>query len=263
MTTVRVRALPQVARRVPAAGLVEGALTFRRLPSAMTTFVVEHPEATFLVDPGFCRDAHLRVLPELPTVLRPLITPPRSTISTAEGLELRPLRRTPDFALPTHAHWDHVCGLHDLTDLPVRLHRVEREWVLTGTDPPVGGVRGALTDGRPVLDYELDGPPVSTFTSSHDLFGDGSVMIVDLAGHTPGSVGVLARTSSGPVLLAGDAAWHAEQVERLRQKPSIPGEFVDADRDAAFATLHRLHLARHALRVIPTHDHDAVDGLCG
>ncbi|MET4166447.1 MULTISPECIES: MBL fold metallo-hydrolase [Gordonia] len=48
-------------------------------------------------------------------------------------------------ALPTHAHWDHVCGLHDLTDLPVRLHRVEREWVLTGTDPPVGGVRGALS----------------------------------------------------------------------------------------------------------------------
>ncbi|MDT0222905.1 MBL fold metallo-hydrolase [Gordonia sp. AC31] len=261
--TVRVRALPQVARRVPLAGLVEGARTLRRASSAMTTFVVEHPEATFLVDPGFCRDAHHRVLPELPTILRPLITPPRSTVSTADGLELRPLHRSPDFALPTHAHWDHVCGLLDLPGLPVWLPRAEREWILAGSRPPVGGVRAALTDGRPILDYELDGPPVSTFAASHDLFGDGSVVVVDLGGHPPGSVGVLARTSSGPVLLAGDAAWHFEQVARLRQKPSIPGEFVDDNRDAAFAMLHRLHLARHTVRVIPTHDHDAVGALCG
>jgi len=67
----------------------------------------------------------------------------------------------------------------------------------------VGGVRDSL-EGRTTIDYELDGPPVLTFTRSHDLFGDGSVVLVDLAGHTPGSVGVLLHTSAGPVLLAGD-----------------------------------------------------------
>ncbi|MDL9947433.1 MBL fold metallo-hydrolase [Gordonia sp. ABSL11-1] len=261
--TVTIRALPQVTRRVPAMGVVEGAAPVRRLGSALTSFVVEHPAATFLVDPGFCRQARDRVLPELPFLTRTVVTPPRTTVSTVDGLIARPSIRRPEFALPTHAHWDHLCGLLDLPGVPVLLRDTEHAWILDGVRPPAGGVRPTLTDGRPVRTYCLDGPPVSTFTASHDLFDDGSVVLVDLAGHTPGSVGVLARTARGWVLLAGDAAWHHEQVDRLRQKPAFPGEFVDDDRDAAFATLHRLHLARHHIRVVPTHDSSVTMHLCG
>ena len=96
-----------------------------------------------------------------------------------------------------------------------------------------GRVRDSL-EGRTTIDYDLDGPPVLTFTRSHDLFGDGSVVLVDLAGHTPGSVGVLLHTSAGPVLLAGDAAWHTYQVEDIRQKSSYPGGLADEDRAEAF-----------------------------
>jgi glyoxylase-like metal-dependent hydrolase (beta-lactamase superfamily II) len=223
----------------------------------MTTFTVEHPDATFLVDPSYCRQAPARALAEIPGLLRHLVTPPPDTIATIDALAGAPLSRAPDFALPTHAHWDHVCGLLDLPGLPVHLRASEHDWILDGTRPPAGGVRPALTDGRPVVRYDLDGPPVATFTSSRDLFADGSVVLVDLTGHTPGSIGILARTRNGWVLLAGDAAWHCEQVGRLRQKPALPGYFADSDRDAAFATLHRLHLARHRARIVPTHDHDA------
>lgn len=96
-----------------------------------------------------------------------------------------------------------------------------------------------------------------TFTRSHDLFGDNSVVMVDLAGHTPGSVGMLAHTARGWVLIAGDAAWHRLQIDNVRQKSSYPGNFADEDRDETFRTLHRLHLARHAVTIIPTHDHQA------
>ena len=44
-----------------------------------------------------------------------------------------------DFAMPTHAHWDHVCGLLDFPGLPVHLHRAEHEWVSSGPVAPVGG----------------------------------------------------------------------------------------------------------------------------
>ncbi|MDR3661143.1 MAG: MBL fold metallo-hydrolase, partial [Mycobacterium sp.] len=163
-------------------------------------------------------------------------------------------------ALPTHAHWDHICGLLDLPDLPVRLHRMERDWVMTGPVAPVGGVRDSLA-GRTTATYELDGPPVLTFTRSHDLFGDGSVVLVDLAGHTPGSVGVLLHTRDGWVLLAGDAAWHTHQIEDVRQKASYPGGLADADRAETFRTLHRLHAVRHRVTVVPAHDHDAAVAL--
>jgi glyoxylase-like metal-dependent hydrolase (beta-lactamase superfamily II) len=166
----------------------------------------------------------------------------------------------PDFALPTHAHWDHVCGLLDLPELPVHLHARERDWVMAGAVAPVGGVRDSLRD-RPTVTYDLDGPRVLTFARSHDVFGDGSVVLVDLAGHTPGSVGVLLHTREGWSLLAGDAAWHTYQVEDIRQKSSYPGGIADVDRDEAFRTLHRLHAAKDRVTVVPTHDHQAAQSL--
>ncbi|MFI6865817.1 MBL fold metallo-hydrolase [Nocardia sp. NPDC050406] len=258
--TVRVTALPQTPRSVPTAIIVEGVYTPRHVTNALTTFVVEHPDATFLLDPSVCVDVEQRALAQLPTVLRALVRPPSSTLPTTTALRREPSLPTPDFALPTHAHWDHVCGLLDLPGLPVHLHRTEHQWIGTGAVPPAGGVRDALLD-RPIVEYELDGPPVLTFTRSHDLFGDGSVVLVDLAGHTPGSIGVLAHTARGWVLLAGDAAWHTEQVDRIRQKASFPGNFVDNDRDEAFKALHRLHVARHFATIVPTHDHAASEHL--
>ena len=127
---------------------------------------------------------------------------------------------------------------------------------MTGQVAPVGGVRDSLSD-RETIVYDLDGPPVLTFTRSHDLFGDGSVVMVDLAGHTPGSIGLLLHTVDGWVLLAGDAAWHTQQIDHIRQKSSYPGGIADVDRDEAFRTLQRLHASRHRVTVVPTHDHVA------
>ncbi|MEC3917627.1 MBL fold metallo-hydrolase [Nocardia sp. CDC160] len=258
--TVTVTALAQVPRTVSTAVVVEGVFTPPRIGSSLASFVIQHPDATFIVDPSVCIDAEHRAIAQLPGVFRWAVRPPADTIPTITALGAETGLPALDFALPTHTHWDHVCGLLDMPGLPVHLHRTERQWISAGPVAPAGGVRDALVD-RPIVEYELDGPPVLTFTHSHDLFGDGSVVLVDLAGHTPGSVGVLAHTDRGWVLLAGDAAWHALQVEKIRQKSSFPGVFVDADRELTFKTLHRLHLAQKVLRVIPTHDHDAAQHL--
>ncbi|WP_067687143.1 MBL fold metallo-hydrolase [Nocardia jejuensis] len=254
--TVKITTLEQAPRSVPTAAVVEGTFTPRRVDNSLNTFVVQHPRATFLVDPAVCLDAEERAIAQLPAVLRGVVRPPADTLATITALQREPALPTADFALPTHAHWDHVCGLLDMPGLPVHLHGVEHRWISHGEVAPVGGVRDALVD-RPLIDYELDGPPILTFTRSHDLFGDGSIVLVDLAGHTPGSVGILAHTENGWVLLAGDAAWHNLQIEGVRQKSSFPGGFADEDRDKTFRTLHRLHLARHLVTIVPTHDHSA------
>ena len=251
---VTVTALPQVPRPVPTAAIVEGTFAPARVENSLTSFLVAHPEATFIVDPAVCVDVERRAITQLPAVLRVAVRPPAGTIPTITALNRLPEPPRLDFALPTHAHWDHVSGLLDLPDLPVRLHRREHDWIGTGAIAPVGGVRDSLR-GRPVSDYDLDGPPVLTFTASHDLFGDHSVILVDLAGHTPGSVGVLAHTARGWILIAGDAAWHHLQIDKVRQKAGYPGNLVDEDREETFRTLQRLHLVRHAVKIIPTHDH--------
>jgi glyoxylase-like metal-dependent hydrolase (beta-lactamase superfamily II) len=254
--TVTVTALAQAPRSVPTPAVVEGRFSPRRITNALTAFVVRHPEAHFIVDPGYCLDAEHRALSQLPAVLRPAVRPPADTIATITALRDRPDLPALDFALPTHAHWDHMCGLLDLPGLPVHMHSTEYRWISEGPIAPAGGVRDSLRE-RTVVRYDLDGPPILTFTRSHDLFGDGSVVLVDLPGHTPGSIGILAHTDRGPVLLAGDAAWHHLQIDTIRQKSSYPGNFADDDREQTFRTLHRLHRARDAATIIPTHDHDA------
>jgi glyoxylase-like metal-dependent hydrolase (beta-lactamase superfamily II) len=257
-TTVGVTALKQVPQSVPTGLVVEGRRHPRRIDNTLASFVVTHREATFIVDPSVCVDAETRAVAQLPTFLRVAVSPPKNVVPTVAALEETTAGL--DFALPTHAHWDHVCGLLDLPNLPVHLHARERDWVMTGAVAPVGGVRDSLRD-RPTVTYELDGPPVLTFTSSHDLFGDGSVVLVDLGGHTPGSVGVLLHTPEGWSLLAGDAAWHTYQIEDIRQKASYPGGIADVDRDEAFRTLHRLHAVKDRVTVVPTHDHQAAQSL--
>lgn len=256
-TTVELTVLAQNAKSVPTAAIVEGLFAPRRIDSAMTAFVVRHPTATFLVDPGICVDVQDRAVVELPQILRLAVTPPKDVLDIRESLHRSGIEANAiDFALPTHLHWDHIAGLLDLPGLALRLHRPEHAWAMAGPVAPVGGVRRAVRE-RPLDFYDLDGPPVLTFAGSHDLFGDGAVVLVDLSGHTPGSIGLLLRTEHGPVLLAGDAIWHNLQTEELRQKSGYPGMLADNDRTETWRTVHRLHAIRGAVRIIPSHDHRA------
>ncbi|WP_245848709.1 hypothetical protein [Mycobacterium palustre] len=106
--TVTVTALPQVPRPVPTATVVEGTFAPARVENSLTSFVVEHPEATFIVDPAVCTDVQHRAIAQLPAALRVAVRPPAATIPTVTALNRLPERPRLDFAVPTHAHWDHV-----------------------------------------------------------------------------------------------------------------------------------------------------------
>jgi glyoxylase-like metal-dependent hydrolase (beta-lactamase superfamily II) len=45
-----------------------------------------------------------------------------------------------------------------------------------------------------------------------DVYGDGSVVMLDMPGHTPGHYSLLVRLRSGPVLLSGDLYHFTAQV---------------------------------------------------
>lgn len=254
--TVRLRALPQLPRTIPTATAAEGVRSPARLRLGLRTFVLEHPTATVLIDPSIGSAIRTRTLASMPTPLRLAVTPPADILSTMEALHRAGIDPSSlDFALPTHLHWDHVSGLLDLPGLETQVHAPDWAWLMAPGPSPVAGVRPALQE-RSIQQYALDGPPVLTFAASRDLFADGSVLIVDLAGHTPGSVGFLLNTEQGRVLIAGDAAWHHLQVEHAAQKAAYPGVLADEDREETYRSLLRLHLVRDRVKVLPTHDYD-------
>lgn len=65
----------------------------------------------------------------------------------------------------------------------------------------------------------LENAKTVKFTGSHDVFGDGTVMIIDTPGHTPGhTVLQLELENAGTVLLSGDL-YHLHEA---REKRTIP-----------------------------------------
>ncbi len=259
-TTVRLTILRQAVSTVPAPLVIEGSFRPLMVPMSMTTFLVEHPRGRFLVDPAMCADVHTQVVPLLPRALRRLVAPPKPVLGLGEALADAGHNVTDvDFVLPTHLHWDHIAGLLDLpAAVPVRATDAEYAEAERTT------VTESLLRPHPFDPYVLDGPPVLTFTASCDLFGDGSIILVDLAGHTPGSVGILlALNDDRRVLLAGDAVWHSRQITLIREKAPFPGNLVDHDRDGTFDAIHRLHALPRHVHTIPAHDYTVIDTRCG
>lgn len=109
----------------------------------------------------------------------------------------------------------------------------------------------------------IDG--MGAFGCGHDLFGDGSLFVIELPGHAAGHVGLLAQTSDGPLFLVGDACWSSRAYRENRMPSALVWKLLqNGDREAYAATLASLHdlsRARPDLRIVPCHCGDALAAL--
>lgn len=164
--------------------------------------------------------------------------------------------------VPTHAHLDHIGGVLDLPEVPVWVTNEEATLIERGrhavTEEVVPAHAEALTDQLQPISF-TDGP-YEIFERHADLFGDGSVVVVPMPGHTVGSVGVFFTLPDGRrVFHVGDAVNDRVQVERLRGRTAAMRR-TDSDRAAADANVARLHgLARKdpTLLILPAHERAA------
>ncbi|NTW02245.1 MAG: MBL fold metallo-hydrolase [Oscillochloris sp.] len=161
----------------------------------------------------------------------------------------------------SHFHADHVAGLRDFPGVP-----------LIATAPAlesIAGLRGLAALRRAHIPALLPddlaervcalpafaGPPLPYLGPSHDLFGDGSLLLVALPGHARGQIGALVQTATGPVFLAADGAWTSQAIREQRPPARITHLFVD-DPQALHLTLSNLAafaIACPEVRIIPTH----------
>ncbi|MBI3551064.1 MAG: N-acyl homoserine lactonase family protein [Elusimicrobia bacterium] len=99
--------------------------------------------------------------------------------------------------------------------------------------------------------------PFGAFDHGLDLFSDGSVVLVDLSGHTAGSMGAWVNLDSGAVLLAGDATWLLDNHQDL----AIPKETFIADLSSYWRRLYEMRSMQEAvtnLVIYPGHDLDVL-----
>jgi glyoxylase-like metal-dependent hydrolase (beta-lactamase superfamily II) len=127
----------------------------------------------------------------------------------------------------SHTHGDHVGNANLFSAATLYIQQAEYDAAF-GPDAAKFGFQPANYDKlRTSTTIKLHG--------DHDVFGDGSVMILSTAGHTPGHQSLLVRLPrTGVVVLSGDAAHFRDNFEH-RRVPSF-----NFDRDASVASMDKL-----------------------
>jgi glyoxylase-like metal-dependent hydrolase (beta-lactamase superfamily II) len=255
-------ALPAVkACWVESAGILEGT----SVGVTASILLIRHPAGDVIVDAGMSTrfEEEIRPYPWLMRFRLRLMVggllPSAPLPELLRGLGAEPRRL---LAIASHAHLDHIGGLLDLPPVPVLMPKEERSYLAGPDSWDIGFVMPAhaivLRDRT--VPFEFAAQRYEVFEQSFDLFRDGSVVLVPLFGHTPGSVGVFVNLSAEKRLLhIGDATDDVKGYEDNVGK-ALAMQQTDNDRERANAIvtrLHQLHTLLPALHILPAHGRSA------
>jgi glyoxylase-like metal-dependent hydrolase (beta-lactamase superfamily II) len=174
-----------------------------------TCYVVHHPKGILLWDLG------------LPGILKEggPITQDIFTVSLNETItdQLAELGLTPadvNYFAISHSHFDHIGQVDQVKGSTWLVHQTELDFMI----PPDGSA--PQTSADQVAQFSLfKDIKREAFTGEKDVFGDGSVVIFETPGHTPGHTSLqLKMPESGYVLLTGDL-YHRSESRPLTRVP--------------------------------------------
>lgn len=186
-----------------------------RLTLPVCVYLIEHPRGLILVDTGWCRDISPQgvydpkaVAGVLPAHLAALFHPyvPEG-MAVHEQLAARGIRPEDlECVLLTHLDADHVAGLRHVSGAR-RIVLPEDEYFWSCRTVYKARQPWSLWFDQPIERVFYRGSPLGPNRWAIDLFGDESVQLVNVPGHTDGQAAVIVRNGGRFVLLAADAAY--------------------------------------------------------
>ncbi|MDD5168576.1 MAG: MBL fold metallo-hydrolase [Syntrophales bacterium] len=163
----------------------------------------------------------------------------------------------------SHLHWDHAGGMRDFPDAHYIINRKEWDFAtrLTGMRLFKNAFIKEQFCGQ-ALDIELvetdPAKPLLTFPGSCDLFGDGSMLLVDLPGHSPGLMGLYLKMPSGRrFLFSADCFYFPEGMEQRIPKSGLMRALVSEGPEAAVSIekIYALKKSEPGIEIVGSHDH--------
>jgi N-acyl homoserine lactone hydrolase len=203
-------------------------------------YLIRHAQGWFLWDTGVA-DA-IAAMPDGQAPSDPRATHWRRPKTLAAQLgELGVQPSDIKYVAVSHTHPDHIGNVELFPQAMLLVQKAEYEW------PSPLGI-GRFKPEHPATRLEGD----------HDVFGDGSVVIIATPGHTPGHQSLLVKLpKAGAVLLSGDAVHFKDNWEHRR----VPAQ--NSDKDRTIASMQRMAdvMAKEQAQLWINHDKAQRDGL--
>jgi len=223
-----------------------GAYEGRQNEAADMCYLIRHPKGDLMWDAG---------LPDALNENAEGVTngPFHVSVPTTLASQLEAVGVVPadiEFFSISHSHFDHVGNAGMFAGSTFLVDSDERAYMFR--DEARANEQGFA------LVAPLEGAQTTEFDGDYDVFGDGSVMIVAMPGHTPGHTSLKVNLkNAGPVMLTGDL-YHLIESREKRIVPSF-----NTDEEETLASMDRFEAlaAETGARVIVQHSLEHMETL--
>lgn len=236
---------------------------------------IVHPvHGPMLLDTGYS-SRFFRETNQLPNALYRHITP---VVYKEEDSAVRFLARIglqPEdirYIILSHFHGDHIAGVRDFPE--AKMIYLPQAYDAVRSLGSLAAVRAGFLSGLLPEDFEARSLPVTgkakraenlpadfPFPEVYDLFGDGSILGVDVSGHAAGMMGLLLSTGRHDYFLCADAVWSSRAFREQRRPHALAG-IIMSDRGEYRRNFDRL-IAMHQrfphIRIVPSHCREALE----
>lgn len=166
-------------------------------------FLVVHGEETLLWDAGFSDST-----PSQPTVDEHGVTVEMPRKLKNQLADLGYAVEDIDYFAISHLHFDHIGNLPYFLNTNILIQEKELTAALSERSKGNAGYKRKLYEALP------SAPRLISLEGEHDVFGDGSVVLIPSPGHTEGSQVMRVNLRHyGPVIISGDALHFQEELE--------------------------------------------------
>jgi glyoxylase-like metal-dependent hydrolase (beta-lactamase superfamily II) len=234
--------------------------------------LITHPEhGAILYDTGYSSRFYQETR-NLPYRIYALTTPVYFQPEESASAQLQKFGITPkavNYIIVSHFHADHVGGLRDFPNAKficfesaytavknLRGIAATKAGFLPGLLPPDFADRTIFVETKRTIALPL----CDTFDTGLDLFGDGSLVAVELPGHVTGQLGLFfTDINEQSYFLIADACWLSRAYQEFIQPHPIASLIFASKHDYidTLQRIHQLHKLNPNLKIIPAHCADA------
>ena len=235
--------------------MLAGGSMFTPAKAMHNAVFIRHPKGNLLIDTGIGKDVDEQYK-DMPLWSQPIFAYTRGT-SAGDTLQSKGIAI--DRIILTHMHWDHASGIEEFPEAEVYTSKEEYQFAMSDNATAPAFLKSQYDGNILWKHFALAQKPYEIFAESLDFYADGSIIIVKLPGHSPGSIGIFVNLSpQRRYFFTGDLTWTVKALKNPAHKYILSSMIVDYNRNAEAEKIQEVSdfLNGHP-EIIPVPSHDA------